>query len=46
MIVQILIGIIIIHLIAGFAFMIWKLNGPVKDEDEEESDKSSDRNQS
>jgi hypothetical protein len=44
MIVQILIGIIIIHLIAGFAFMLWKLNGPVKDEEDNESDDDPDGN--
>jgi len=30
-----LIFIIILHLIVGFGFMIWKLNGPVKEDDEE-----------
>lgn len=38
MIVQVLIGITILHLIAGFAFMIWKLNGPVKEEDESDEE--------
>lgn len=34
MITNILIGVIVIHLIAGFGFMLWKLNGPVKEEEE------------
>ncbi len=31
---NILIAIIILHLIVGFGFMLWKLNGPVNDEDD------------
>ncbi len=34
MITNILIIIIILHLIAGFGFLIWKLNGTVKDDEE------------
>lgn len=36
MVANLLIGVIILHLIAGFAFMLWKLNGPVKDDDDSE----------
>lgn len=35
MITNILIGVIIIHLIVGFGFMLWKLSGPAKEDDEE-----------
>ncbi len=31
---NILIGIIILHLILGFGFMLWKLNGPVQEDDD------------
>jgi uncharacterized protein YpmB len=36
MIVNVIIGIIILHLIAGFGFMLWKLMGPVKEPDQAE----------
>jgi uncharacterized protein YpmB len=32
MIVNIIIGIIILHLVAGFGFILWKLMGPVKED--------------
>jgi hypothetical protein len=35
MITNILIGVIILHLIVGFGFMLWKLSGPAKEDDEE-----------
>jgi hypothetical protein len=38
MINNILITIIILHLIAGFGFMIWKLNGSVKEEEDSPHD--------
>jgi hypothetical protein len=42
---NILITIILLHLIAGFGFMFWKLNGPVKEEEEEdELDKNNEIN--
>lgn len=31
---NVLIFIIILHLVVGFGFMIWKLNGPVKEDDD------------
>jgi hypothetical protein len=35
MITNILIGIIVLHLIVGFGFMVWKLNGkPITSEEE------------
>lgn len=34
MITNILFTIIILHLIAGFGFLIWKLNGTVKNDEE------------
>ncbi|MBK9565962.1 MAG: hypothetical protein IPO37_12510 [Saprospiraceae bacterium] len=36
MITNILVGIIILHLIAGFGFILWKLNGPAKDDDDDD----------
>jgi hypothetical protein len=32
---NILIIIIILHLVVGFGFMIWKLNGPVKEDEDD-----------
>ena len=41
---NILIIIILLHLIAGFGFMFWKLNGPVKEEEEDDLDKNNEIN--
>jgi hypothetical protein len=35
---NILIFIIILHLIVGFGFMLWKLNGPVNEDDYQNKD--------
>jgi hypothetical protein len=37
MITKILIAVIILHLVAGFGFILWKLNGPVDEEDSGEN---------
>jgi len=37
MITKILVAVIILHLIAGFGFILWKLNGPVDEEDSDEN---------
>ena len=38
MVTKILIAVIILHLIAGFGFILWKLNGPAEEDDSEDKE--------
>ncbi len=40
--VNIIMGIVILHFIVGFGWLFWKLNGPVKDKEDEVDKKDKD----
>lgn len=37
MLVKIILAIIVLHLVAGFAFILWKLAGPVSDDKKDDA---------